>query len=86
MKRHITLEATPVGTGDARFLVWAAFARQVEVHLLYKTPWRSALNFDGPHSDDVRRFFIENALYWLTDCHIDALRLDAVHVIVDHSA
>jgi maltooligosyltrehalose trehalohydrolase len=34
----------------------------------------------------VRRYFIENALYWITDCHIDALRLDAVHAIVDHSA
>ncbi len=45
----------------------------------YKTPWGAALNFDGPHSDEVRRFFMENALYWLTDFHIDALRLDALH-------
>jgi maltooligosyltrehalose trehalohydrolase len=52
----------------------------------YKTPWGAALNFDGPQSDEVRRYFIENALYWLTDCHIDALRLDAVHAIIDHSA
>jgi maltooligosyltrehalose trehalohydrolase len=52
----------------------------------YKTPWGTALNFDGPHSDEVRRFFIENALYWVTEFHIDALRLDAVHAIVDHSA
>jgi maltooligosyltrehalose trehalohydrolase len=52
----------------------------------YKTPWGAALNFDGPHSDGVRRFFIENALYWVTEFHIDALRLDAVHAIVDHSA
>jgi maltooligosyltrehalose trehalohydrolase len=52
----------------------------------YKTPWGVALNFDGPHSDEVRRFFIENALYWVTEFHIDALRLDAVHAIVDHSA
>ncbi|MGE3539321.1 MAG: malto-oligosyltrehalose trehalohydrolase [Candidatus Tectimicrobiota bacterium] len=52
----------------------------------YKTPWGAALNFDGPLSDDVRRFFIENALYWLTECHIDALRLDAVHAIYDRSA
>ena len=44
------------------------------------------LNFDGPHSDEVRRFFIENALYWITTCHIDASRLDAVHAIVDCSA
>jgi maltooligosyltrehalose trehalohydrolase len=51
----------------------------------YSTPWGSALNFDGPHSDDVRRFFIENARYWITEFHIDALRLDAVHAILDHS-
>ncbi len=51
----------------------------------YKTPWGPALNFDGPHSDEVRRFFIQNALYWLKDFHIDALRLDAVHAILDRS-
>ena len=52
----------------------------------YQTPWGEAVNFDGPYSDEVRRFFIENALYWLEDCHIDALRLDAVHAILDFSA
>jgi maltooligosyltrehalose trehalohydrolase len=51
----------------------------------YQTPWGRALNFDGAGSDEVRRFFIENALYWIADCHIDALRLDAVHAILDHS-
>lgn len=51
----------------------------------YRTPWGKALNFDGPHSDEVRQYFIENALFWLTDYHIDALRLDAVHAILDHS-
>ncbi len=52
----------------------------------YKTPWGDALNFDGSGSDHVRRFFIENALYWVTELHIDALRLDAVHAIADQSA
>lgn len=52
----------------------------------YRTPWGAPLNFDGPHSDPVRRYFIENALYWVTDCHVDALRLDAVHAILDFSA
>jgi maltooligosyltrehalose trehalohydrolase len=51
----------------------------------YKTPWGQAINYDGERSDHVRRFFIENALYWVTDCHIDGLRLDAVHAIVDPS-
>lgn len=52
----------------------------------YRTPWGQAVNFDGPGSDEVRRYFIENALHWLTECHVDALRLDAVHAILDHSA
>ncbi len=52
----------------------------------YRTPWGTALNFDGPESDEVRRFFIENALYWTREFHIDALRLDAVHGIFDRSA
>ncbi|MFC2009663.1 malto-oligosyltrehalose trehalohydrolase [Chloroflexota bacterium] len=51
----------------------------------YRTLWGQALNFDGPDSDEVRRFFIENAVYWLKEFHIDALRLDAVHAILDHS-
>ena len=52
----------------------------------YRTPWGAALNFDGPYSDEVRRYFIENALYWVEEFHVDALRLDAVHAILDHSA
>jgi maltooligosyltrehalose trehalohydrolase len=52
----------------------------------YRTPWGSAINFDGPHSDDVRRFFVENALSWVREFHVDALRLDAIHAIVDFSA
>lgn len=51
----------------------------------YCTPWGPALNFDGPDSDEVRRFFIENALFWGSEYHIDALRLDALHAIVDLS-
>ena len=52
----------------------------------YATPWGQAINFDDADSDSVRRFFIENALYWLEEFHIDALRLDAVHGIFDFSA
>jgi maltooligosyltrehalose trehalohydrolase len=52
----------------------------------YQTPWGAALNLDGPDSDEVRRFFIENAVYWLTEFHIDALRLDALHSILDTSS
>ncbi len=49
----------------------------------YSTPWGKAINFDGPYSDEVRYFFIQNALQWVLDYHIDALRLDAVHSILD---
>jgi maltooligosyltrehalose trehalohydrolase len=52
----------------------------------YRSPWGPAINFDGPESDEVVRFFTENALYWLQDFHIDALRLDAIHGIVDRNA
>ena len=52
----------------------------------YRTPWGQAINFDGESSDEVRRFFIENAVYWLEDYHFDALRLDAVHGIFDFGA
>ena len=52
----------------------------------HKTPWGGALNFDQEYSDEVRRYFIENALRWITEFHIDGLRLDAIHAIVDPSA
>src|SRR5271170_481278 len=52
----------------------------------HRTTWGPAVNFDGPGSDEVRRFVIDNALMWLRDYHCDGLRLDAVHAIVDHSA
>jgi maltooligosyltrehalose trehalohydrolase len=52
----------------------------------YRTPWGAALNFDGPDSDEVRRFFVDNALYWLAEYHVDGLRLDAIHGICDFGA
>ena len=52
----------------------------------YRTPWGAAVNFDGPGSDEVRRYFHENALYWMREYHVDALRLDAIHGIFDFSA
>lgn len=52
----------------------------------YQTPWGRAVNFDGAHSDGVRNYFIENALHWFDNYHVDALRLDAVHAIYDMSA
>ena len=52
----------------------------------YHTPWGQAFNFDGPESDAVRAFFLENARQWIVDYHVDGLRLDAVHAIIDTSA
>lgn len=52
----------------------------------YQTPWGQAVNFDGADGREVRRYFIDNALYWVTEYHIDALRLDAIHGIFDASA
>jgi maltooligosyltrehalose trehalohydrolase len=51
----------------------------------YRTPWGPAVDFDGSESAAVRRFVIENALQWVTEFHLDALRLDAVHAIFDGS-
>jgi maltooligosyltrehalose trehalohydrolase len=51
----------------------------------YQTPWGQAINFDAAYSDEVRNFFIKNALYWIEEFHIDSLRLDALHAIMDLS-
>src|SRR6266699_3026600 len=51
----------------------------------HRTAWGAPFNFDGNGSDEVRRFVVDNALMWVRDYHIDGLRLDAVHAIVDDS-
>ncbi|WP_135470324.1 malto-oligosyltrehalose trehalohydrolase [Crenalkalicoccus roseus] len=51
----------------------------------HKTPWGAAINVDGPDSRPVREFLIHNALYWIEEFHLDGLRLDAVHAILDDS-
>lgn len=53
---------------------------------IYHTPWGSAVNLDGAGSDEVRRFFIDNALMWLRDYRGDGLRIDAIHAFMDRSA
>ena len=49
----------------------------------HHTGWGAGFDFDGPASDEVRRFVLDNALMWIRDYHIDGLRLDAVHAIAD---
>jgi len=51
-----------------------------------QTPWGAGIAFDEPHSGPVRDYFIQNALYWLNEYHLDGLRLDAVHAIADDSS
>lgn len=51
----------------------------------HETPWGAGLNWDGPHSKIVRRFAIDNACSWVTEYHMDGLRLDATHAMVDDS-
>ena len=51
----------------------------------HHTPWGDGINYDGPGSRAVREFIFENALHWLTEYHVDGLRLDATHAIVDDS-
>jgi maltooligosyltrehalose trehalohydrolase len=51
----------------------------------HQTTWGAALNFDGAQSAQVRHFFIENALHWVHEYHVDGLRLDATHAIADDS-
>lgn len=63
---------------------YPAFGPYLTEH--YKTPWGPAINFDGPYSDEVRAFFIENVLYWMHEYHLDGLRLDATHHLYDGTA
>jgi maltooligosyltrehalose trehalohydrolase len=51
----------------------------------HHTPWGEAINYDAPGSEGVRRYFVENALYWIREYHLDGLRLDAVQTIYDDS-
>jgi maltooligosyltrehalose trehalohydrolase len=50
-----------------------------------RNTWGDLVNLDGPGSEEVRRYIVDNALMWLRDFHIDGLRLDAVHALVDTS-
>lgn len=51
----------------------------------HKTPWGDAINYDDAGCEQVRRYVVENALYWIREYHLDGLRLDAVQTIKDDS-
>jgi maltooligosyltrehalose trehalohydrolase len=52
----------------------------------HQTPWGDAVNLEDRYSDEVRKFFLDNAVMWMREFHVDGLRLDAVHELVDRSA
>jgi maltooligosyltrehalose trehalohydrolase len=52
----------------------------------HQTPWGAAVNLDDTGSEGVRSWIIDNALRWFTEFHVDCLRLDAVHALVDTSS
>jgi maltooligosyltrehalose trehalohydrolase len=68
----------PVGNYTGKFGPYVT-----EKHL---TPWGDAVNFEDAGSDEVRTFFSDNALMWMRDFHVDGLRLDAIHEMMDRSA
>ena len=49
------------------------------------TDWGEAVNFDGDDKGPVREFFVSNAVYWITEFHLDGFRFDATQAIVDTS-
>jgi maltooligosyltrehalose trehalohydrolase len=51
----------------------------------HRSPWGAAVNLDGEGARQVREFFVENALHWIHEYHVDGLRLDATHSLVDSS-
>lgn len=68
----------PVGNYSGKFGPYVTDA--------HHTPWGGAVNLEDADSAPVRRFFCDNAKMWMRDFHIDGLRLDAVHALVDRSA
>ena len=68
----------PVGNYAAKFGPYATDK--------HKTPWGDAVNLEDRGSDEVRKFFFDNALMWMREFHVDGLRLDAIHELMDRSA
>ncbi|HLL51794.1 MAG TPA: alpha-amylase family glycosyl hydrolase, partial [Thermomicrobiales bacterium] len=63
---------------------WRAFSEDYFTDR-HKTPWGDAINYDGANSSWVRELVLQNASHWMREYHIDGLRLDATHAIVDDS-
>ncbi|HHT45823.1 MAG TPA: malto-oligosyltrehalose trehalohydrolase [Firmicutes bacterium] len=52
----------------------------------HKTAWGAAVNYDDNFSEYTRAMALENIRFWLEEYHIDCLRLDAIHTIMDESS
>ena len=64
---------------------WLPYFSQRYLTDRHSSPWGPAVNLDGPGAEYVRRFILDNALYWLREFHVDGLRLDATHALIDDS-
>ncbi len=62
----------------------AAFSPQVLARH-HRSPWGAGIDLDGPHARGVREWLIGSALHWIGEYHLDGLRLDATHALVDKS-
>lgn len=49
----------------------------------HPSPWGRGIDLDGPDSALIRRTFVDNALHWIVEYHLDGLRLDATHALTD---
>lgn len=75
----VDVEYNHLGPGSAFLEKFGPYFRDRQ------TTWGPSINYDGPHSGEVRNYFIENAEMWLRDYHCDGIRLDAIHAIWDDS-
>jgi maltooligosyltrehalose trehalohydrolase len=92
--RHFVDAAHQLGLAVLLDVVYNHFGPDGAYHSLFskyyfstkhRSPWGDGINFDGPNSGPVREFFTENAIRWIHEYHLDGLRLDATHAIVDDS-
>jgi maltooligosyltrehalose trehalohydrolase len=81
MSIHLDVVYNHFGPDGAYHTVFSPYY----VSATHRSPWGHTFNFDGPGSRAVRDYVVENALRWIGEYHIDGLRLDATHAIVDDS-